>query len=194
MCIRYDLHSNTRDDICPVPKRDIPLSARGRIPRHNNQIQIHQDVERQNRVPDLETGSRQTQALAALAHENQTHGQCQVEQRSRVDLQVDNKVEGVSSGRCNDHNDGKYPFDEVGTKGCAEGAGGGPETWVGKDSLSIAYQLNGFEDHLCCSPSTFTNLAGRADQYGEQVAKSAQRNQEVQTFDGTARTEDMCEE
>lgn len=124
------LHCNSRDDVCSVPERDITLTTRWWIPRHDNQVQVHQYIESQHRVPDLEARSGEPNSLATIAHKDQAKSQCQVEERSRVDLQVDDEVECVASRWCKDHDGGKNPLDEVRTEWCAEGAGRGPEARI----------------------------------------------------------------
>lgn len=57
-----------------------------------------------------------------MAYEDQTECESQVENGSGIHLQVDDEIEGVACWRCDDHDDGHDPFDEVGSEGCAERA------------------------------------------------------------------------
>lgn len=52
-----DLHGNACDDVRSIPERNVSFSTRWRIPRHDYQVQVDQNVESQYRVPDLEAGS-----------------------------------------------------------------------------------------------------------------------------------------
>lgn len=45
------LQSNTGDTICPVPEADIGPPLRRWIPRHNQEIQLNNDIEDYKRVP-----------------------------------------------------------------------------------------------------------------------------------------------
>lgn len=47
---------------------------------------------------------------------------------------------------------------------------------------------------MCTVPSTLTDDAGLAEEYGEEVAEGAERDEEVEAPDRTARAEDSFEE
>lgn len=134
------LHGNSRDNVRSIPEGDIALSARGRVPRHDDQVRIYQDVKRQNSIPDLETWPREPKTLAMVAHENKAHGQCEFEDSIRVDLEVDDKIESIAGRRCYDHNDRRKPLDQVGTKRRAKGASRGPKSRIREDALPIGCQ------------------------------------------------------
>jgi hypothetical protein len=118
-----DLHGNTSDNIRPIPKTHIALPARWRVPRHDNQIQVDQDIDSKHPIPDPEARARKIETLSSAAYEDQPEGECQVENRGRVDLQVDDEVERIACRGGNDHDDCQEPYDEVRAEGCAEGAG-----------------------------------------------------------------------
>jgi len=54
----------------------------------------------------MERRAPQTQTLAPVAHEVQTHGHGEVEEGFGVDLQVDDEVEGVAGWGGEDHDQG----------------------------------------------------------------------------------------
>ena len=167
------LHCNTGDNVCSIPERHISLSTRWRIPRHDNQIQVNQDVEPQHGVPDLEAGSRQSKTLAAVSNEYKSKRKCKVEYCGRVDLKINDEVESVTGRWCDDHNYGQEPFHEVRAERCAERAGGCPEAWVWQNTLSDDceqwYQKQVSVQHL---PSAFTDHTRRSNQDSEQITKS----------------------
>lgn len=136
-----NVHGDACNDVRSIPKRYVALATRRRIPRHNNQVHIHQDVEGKDRIPDLERGSREPQTLAMVAHDHETHGHCDFEERVWVDLQVNNEAEGVAGRRCDNHDDSDEPFGKVRAKRCAKGARGRPEAWVREHTLSVGNSL-----------------------------------------------------
>lgn len=50
------------------------------------------------------------------------------------------------------------------------------------------------EADKCTVPSTLTEHTGLAEEHGEEVAEGAERDEEVEAPDGTARAEDVFEE
>lgn len=75
------LHSNSSDHISAVPEAYVAgiLAPLRRVPRHDEQIELHQNVEYNNRLPRLELGSRQVCTPASPPHHIQTNSHRQVE-------------------------------------------------------------------------------------------------------------------
>lgn len=41
----HNSHPNAGDHICSVEERDVPCPADGRVPGHDNQVQVNEDIE-----------------------------------------------------------------------------------------------------------------------------------------------------
>ena len=79
---------NPDNDVGAVPERDIPLTTGWGVPRHNQQVRVHQDVENGNRVPDLELRSRQVCFVAAPSDKVKPNRHHQVKCGGREDGKV----------------------------------------------------------------------------------------------------------
>lgn len=199
-----DLHSDTCDHIGPIPKADITSirSSRGRIPRHDDQVQLHQDVEHDYEVPGFELRAGKVEPRPSVPDDIQADTHDQLEEGRRQDLEIGNEVEGITSGRRQNHEDSQRPFDEVRSKRSAKGAGGGPKAWEGEHALPVITEANVSAITMSMtnkqiprdSPSTLPNQPRRPNQHGNQIPKRAQGNQEIQPPHRTTRPKHLGKE
>ncbi|TLS23167.1 uncharacterized protein PpBr36_06213 [Pyricularia pennisetigena] len=136
------------------------------------------DEEDEDKVPGPELGPAQAGPLPAAADQIDADGHGQVEDAVRVGLEADDKLEGVAGGRRDDHDKGHGPLEQVGAERGAEGAGRDPKVGVGQHALAAD-----LADH-----------ARGADEDGQQVAKGAEQDQDVEGRLGGAAAEHGGEE
>jgi hypothetical protein len=122
MVIGGDLHSNTSNDIRRIPERELAgiFATRWRIPWHDKTVDINQDREHDSDIPGAEVRTRQSRLLAFIAHEVQADSQREKEGLRGIDGEVDDEVEGITGGRCEDHDHRQAPLDGVWADGSPE--------------------------------------------------------------------------
>lgn len=155
-----DSHANTNNTICGVPKAHV-TSIRATLwgpPRHNQQVHLNKDVEDDCGVPSLELGTATPHAFMAISDDVDTNGHGKIEDGIGVSLQADDcrgvmlikwlvgsgdvdsthtKLEGVSSRRGHDHDEGHDPFKQVRTDWSSKWLRGDPEFGIWENSLAV---------------------------------------------------------
>lgn len=83
-----NVHANPRNHICRVPETDVAgeNASVGRVPGHDEQVDVDGDVEDDDGVPGAEGGAWQAQAAASVAQDVEAGGHEDVEEGGRVDL------------------------------------------------------------------------------------------------------------
>lgn len=178
--VEEDSHSNAGDGVGRVPKADISTSGTTGwwIPRHDKQVKIHENRHDDRRVPCTKFRSGNTELLATISDDIQANSHQEGKCACRVYLKIRDccplaklsfgeisllltKVERIAGRRCEDHDHGDTPFDEVWSGRSAKRFCGCPELWEREDAL----------------PSAFSNDTRLSNHDGNQVAKRAQSDE-----------------
>ena len=82
-----DLHSTPRYGVCCIPKADITsiLATFGRIPGHDKEVELDENIKENHDMPGLEFGFREIGPLPAPANNVDTKSHCEVEGSIRDD-------------------------------------------------------------------------------------------------------------
>lgn len=99
------VHSNPSNSISSIPEAHIARvgPARGRIPRHDNQIEVNDNVQNGEPVPGAKFGARQAEPLAPIADDVEAYAHQKIKDGVGENLEGCDKIEGVSGGRGDDH-------------------------------------------------------------------------------------------